>query len=100
MSYKNTKKEKKLQELRTKNPLALENEWLRNKVRELEEVIEGMQLFTKSTDIKQTGSEKHIHYTPEARWKLIRAGVKYKDFAIVKVIDNKIVDIIPDIDIK
>ena len=85
---------------KTENPLAMENEYLRTKVKELTEVLEGTQLFSKSTDVKREGGEIFIHYTPEARWKLIRAGVKYKDFAIVKVIDNKIVDIIPDVDIK
>ena len=101
MSYKQDRKEKNLQELRQKeNPLKMENEYLRHRVKELEEVLENSQLFTKSTDIKDNGIEKFIHYTPEARWKLTRSAVKYKDFVIVKVIDNKIVDITPDVDIQ
>ena len=100
MSYKQEKKEKKLQELRSKNPLALENEWLRNRVKELEEVLDKTQLFSKSTDVKREGNEIFIHYTPKARWTLTRASVKYKDFVIVKIVDNKIVDMYPDVDIR
>lgn len=98
--YLQDKKEKKLEELRSKNPLALENEYLRNKVKELSEVLDNTQLFSKSTDVKRNGSELFIHYTPKERWKLTRAAIRHKDFVIVKVIDDKIVDIFPDIDIK
>mgnify|MGYP003575884822 CR=1 FL=1 len=100
MSYKQEKKEKKLQELRSKNPLALENEWLRNRVKELEEVLDNTQLFSKTTDVKREGSEIFIHYTPKERWKLTRAAIKHKDFVIVKIKDNKIADIYPDTDIR
>ena len=100
MSYKQDPKEKKLQALRSKNPLALENEYLRTKVKELQEVLDKTQLFSKTTDVKRTGSEIFIHYTPQERWKLTRAAIKHKDFVIVKIIDNKIADIYPDTDIR